>query len=335
MNFREEQEKKEYTFLSEFATKSCESKGRKREEKPCDIRTCFARDRDRILHCKSFRRLKQKTQVFLAPIGDHYRTRLVHTLEVSQIGRTIGKALGLNETLIEAIALGHDLGHTPFGHIGERALNEICPYGFKHNEQSIRIVEELEEDGKGLNLTYEVRDGILNHKTSLMPNTLEGKVIRLADKMAYLHHDMDDALRCKMVTEEDIPISIKEILGNSLKKRLDVLVHDVINNSYKKPDIVMSSEVEKAMLDFRDFMFERVYKNPETIAEEQKAGEMVKSLYIYFDKHIDELPVTYKKLIETGEKKERVVCDYISGMADSYAVMTFKRLYIPNVWEKE
>ncbi|MDR0948906.1 MAG: dNTP triphosphohydrolase, partial [Lachnospiraceae bacterium] len=231
MSIREKTEQREREILSPFATLSCQSVGREREEEQCDIRPVFQRDRDRILHCKAFRRLKDKTQVFLTPDGDHYRTRLTHTLEVSQNARTIAKALKLNEELVEAIALGHDLGHTPFGHAGERALSEICPYGFEHSEQSVRTVDKIEKEGRGLNLTYEVRDGIRNHQTAGSPHTLEGKIVRLSDKIAYIHHDMDDAVRAKLLTENDVPASIREVLGNSAVRRLDRFIHDIITNS--------------------------------------------------------------------------------------------------------
>ena len=262
MSIRENLERMEEISLSPFATLSVNSRGRDREEPQCDIRPVFQRDRDRILHCKSFRRLKHKTQVFLSPKGDHYRTRLTHTLEVSQNARTIAKALRLNEDLVEAIALGHDLGHTPFGHAGERILNELCDEGYRHNEQSVRIVEKLEKDGKGLNLTWEVRDGILNHQTSMMPHTLEGKIVRLSDKIAYINHDIDDAIRAKVMSEEDIPLEIRKVLGMTTKERLNTLIHNIIMNSMGKNDIVMSEEIGGAMRDLRKFMFQKVYTNP-------------------------------------------------------------------------
>lgn len=335
MTIREEIEKKEHETLSPYASMSDSSKGRMMYEEPCDIRTCYDRDRDRILHSKIFRRLKHKTQVFMEPVGDHYRTRMTHTLEVAQIGRTIGKALSLNEGLVEAIALGHDLGHTPFGHVGERALDRICPYGFSHNEQSLRVVDIIENNGKGLNLTYEVRDGILNHKTGTVPSTLEGKVVRLADKIAYLHHDMDDAIRSNLVSEDDVPLYLQKILGSTTKQRLDLLVHDVINSSYKTGDVIMSKDIFDAMYEFRRFMFEKVYKNEATIAEDGKAEGLLIKLYEYFIDNPQDLTQLYRELIDRGEPKEKVVCDYISGMTDSYATMIFKRLYVPGVWEKE
>ena len=258
MTIRERIEKEEKNILSPYACLSINSKGREREEEQCDIRPVFQRDRDRIIHSKSFRRLKDKTQVFLLPEGDHYRTRLTHTLEVSQNARTIAKALRMNEDLVEAIALGHDLGHTPFGHSGERILNEICPYGFKHNEQSLRTVEVLEKDGQGLNLTFEVRDGILNHQTSCMPCTLEGKIVRLSDKIAYFHHDMDDAIRAGILTEDDVPKDIREVLGNTTGERLDKFIHDIVTNSLGQNDIIMSPPVADAMVKMKAFMYDRV-----------------------------------------------------------------------------
>lgn len=308
--------------------------GRDREEAQCDIRTVYQRDRDRIIHCKAFRRLKHKTQVFLAPMGDHYRTRLTHTLEVSQIARTISKSLDLNEDLTEAIALGHDLGHTPFGHAGERTLNKVCSLGFAHAKQSIRVVEVLENNGLGLNLTKEVRDGILNHRTSGTPHTLEGKVVRLSDKIAYINHDIDDAIRGKIITENDIPKAYTEILGKSTKERLNTLVHDIVKNSYNKPDILMSQEIEEAMMGLRQYMFESVYTNPVAKIEEIKVKEMLKQLFYYYLDNIEYLPPEYKYLInEKGENKEQVVCDYIAGMSDQYSVAAFKKIFIPKSWE--
>lgn len=258
MNIRESLEQWEKEYLSPYAMLSMNSKGRLREEEQCDIRPVFQRDRDRIIHSKSFRRLKDKTQVFLTPEGDHYRTRLTHTLEVSQTARTIAKALQLNEDLVEAIALGHDLGHTPFGHAGERALNRVCPYGFKHNEQSVRTIDLLEKDGQGINLTMEVRDGILNHQTSGSPATLEGKVVRLADKIAYIHHDMDDAVRGGILKEEDVPEQISSVIGYSCGQRLDYFIHNIVTNSRGKNDVCMSPEAEEGMQKMRDFMFQRL-----------------------------------------------------------------------------
>lgn len=333
MTIRENMELLERTYLSPFATLSENSRGRDREEAQCDIRPVFQRDRDRILHCKSFRRLKHKTQVFLTPRGDHYRTRLTHTLEVSQNARTIAKALRLNEDLVEAIALGHDLGHTPFGHAGERMLNEICEDGFKHNEQSVRVVEKLEKDGKGLNLTWEVRNGMLNHQTSLMPATLEGKIVRLSDKIAYINHDIDDAIRAQVLSEADIPKEYRQILGEDTRKRLNTLIHNIITNSQGKNDICMSEEVEAAMRGLRKFMFENVYMNPVAKGEEVRAKDLLSRLFYYYMKHMEKLPEQYRIMLETGEKKERVVCDYIAGMTDQYAIAKFEEFFMPKAWQ--
>ena len=333
MSIRENLERMEEISLSPFATLSVNSRGRDREEPQCDIRPVFQRDRDRILHCKSFRRLKHKTQVFLSPKGDHYRTRLTHTLEVSQNARTRAKALRLNEDLVEAIALGHDLGHTPFGHAGERILNELCDEGYRHNEQSVRIVEKLEKDGKGLNLTWEVRDGILNHQTSMMPHTLEGKIVRLSDKIAYINHDIDDAIRAKVMSEEDIPLEIRKVLGMTTKERLNTLIHNIIMNSMGKNDIVMSEEIGGAMQDLRKFMFQKVYTNPAAKGEEAKAERLLCELYAHYMGHIEILPEQYQRMHSEGEKKERVVCDYISGMTDQYAVAKYREFFLPKAWE--
>lgn len=333
MNIRQKNEELERKYLSPYAALSCESMGRDREEPQCDLRTVYQRDRDRILHCKAFRRLKHKTQVFLSPMGDHYRTRLTHTLEVAQIARTIAKSLDLNEDLTEAIALGHDLGHTPFGHAGERTLNEVCSLGFKHYVQSIRVVERLEDNGKGLNLTKEVRDGILNHRTSGHPSTLEGKVVRLSDKIAYINHDIDDAIRGKIISEKDIPGKYTEILGNTTKKRLDKLVHDIVENSFEKNDIFMSQEVHAAMMGLRGYMFENVYTNPRAKSEEEKAEEMLKIMFDYFLHHVNKMPEEFIYLInECGENEEQVVCDYIAGMTDQYSVDIFQKIFVPKAW---
>ena len=324
MSIRENLERMEEISLSPFATLSVNSRGRDREEPQCDIRPVFQRDRDRILHCKSFRRLKHKTQVFLSPKGDHYRTRLTHTLEVSQNARTIAKALRLNEDLVEAIALGH---------AGERILNELCDEGYRHKEQSVRIVEKLEKDGKGLNLTWEVRDGILNHQTSMMPHTLEGKIVRLSDKIAYINHDIDDAIRAKVMSEEDIPLEIRKVLGMTTKERLNTLIHNIIMNSMGKNDIVMSEEIGGAMQDLRKFMFQKVYTNPAAKGEEAKAERLLCELYAHYMGHIEILPEQYQRMHSEGEKKERVVCDYISGMTDQYAVAKYREFFLPKAWE--
>ncbi len=332
MTIREQLEEREIEYLSPYATRSKDSKGRKREESQCDIRPVFQRDRDRILHCKAFRRLKQKTQVFLLPEGDHYRTRLTHTLEVSQNARTIAKALRLNEDLVEAVALGHDLGHTPFGHAGERALNNV--YHFSHSEQSLRVVDSIEKEGKGLNLTWEVRDGILNHQTAGIPHTLEGGVVRLSDKLAYIYHDMDDAIRGGILTEEDIPADIRDILGNSCKERLNTLIHDVITNSMDSPEIHMSPAIDSAMKDLRKFMFENVYLNPKAKGEEDKAVHMIEQLFEYYVRHPEKLPKQFRDALEkTDNTREQIVCDYIAGMTDSYAVKKFHDYFVPGAWK--
>lgn len=319
-------------MLSPYATFSDCSKGREREEPQCDIRPVFQRDRDRIIHAKAFRRLKDKTQVFLTPNGDHYRTRMTHTLEVSQIARSIVKALRLNEDLTEAIALGHDLGHTPFGHAGERALARVCKDGFRHNEQSVRVVRLLERDGCGLNLTHEVIDGIRNHQTSGNPSTLEGKVVRLSDKIAYYNHDIDDAIRGQIIKEEDIPSDLTDYLGHSLKERLNTMVHDIVIESYDKSEICMSAEMERAMKDLRRYMFEQVYTNPVAKGEEYKAEAMVEYLFGYYQEHSDLLTGEYQKLLENGEPLEHVVADYVAGMTDKYAVTKYMDLVIPKAW---
>lgn len=334
MTIREELEEIELKTLSKYASFSRYSKGRDREEIPCDIRTCYQRDRDRIIHCKAFRRLKHKTQVFLAPAGDHYRTRLTHTLEVSQIARTIAKALRMNEDLTEAIALGHDLGHTPFGHAGESALNNICKDGFAHFEQSIRVVEILEKKGQGLNLTKEVRDGIVNHRTSGNPSTMEGKIVRLSDKIAYINHDIDDAIRGKILSESDLPVEFTNILGHSKKERLNTMIYDIVNNSLDEPDIIMSVRIESAMKGLREFMFKNVYSNPVAKGEEIKAKRMLTQLYNYYLYHIEEMPEEYIWLINVRkERPERVVCDYIAGMTDQYSVRKFEELFVPSFWK--
>ncbi|WP_026505376.1 deoxyguanosinetriphosphate triphosphohydrolase [Butyrivibrio sp. NC3005] len=332
MIIREALEKRELETLSPYATMSSNSKGRVRPEELCDIRPCFQRDRDRILYSKSFRRLKDKTQVFLTPDGDHYRTRMTHTLEVAQNARTIARALRLNEDLTEAIALAHDLGHTPFGHAGERALSNVCPLGFKHNEQSLRTVEILEKNGKGLNLTWEVRDGILNHELDLMPATLEGKIVRLSDKIAYIHHDMDDAIRGRILSESDVPESICKVVGRSIHEWLDTFIHDIVENSYGENDIKMSEEVGEAMLNLRKFMFSHVYTNPVAKSEEGKAVDLVRTLYEYYLKHEDLFPMYLLRLIENGEPKERITCDYVASMTDRFAIARYQDLFIPKSW---
>ena len=334
MNIRESMELREKQMLSPYAALSMESRGRDRQEEECDVRTVFQRDRDRILHSKAFRRLKDKTQVFLAPQGDHYRNRLTHTLEVSQIARTIAKALRLNEDLVEAIALGHDLGHTPFGHAGERALDMVNPDGFAHYKQSVRVVEVLEKYGEGLNLTWEVRDGIRNHRTSGSPSTLEGQIVRFSDKIAYIHHDMDDAQRAGIITEDDIPITLRMLLGYTTRERLNTFVHNIIENSLDKDTIMMSPEIEEALMDLRTIMFRNVYDNPVAKKEEQKAVKMLTELYEYYIEHPEAMSREYRELIFIrGEKKTQAVCDYLSGMTDQYSMEKFREIYIPKSWE--
>ena len=332
MNIRETFEEREFQTLSPHAAHSRNSRGRERYEPECDIRTVYQRDRDRILHSKAFRRLKDKTQVFLSPQGDHYRTRLTHTLEVSQTARTVARALKLNEDLVEAIALGHDLGHTPFGHAGEAALNAIHPGGFRHAEQSVRVVEVLEKEGKGLNLTWEVHDGILNHRTARSPSTLEGQVVRLCDKISYIHHDMDDSIRAGLLSEDDIPITLRVVLGDTCRERLNTLIHDMVENSLGKDSIRQSPEMAEAMKLLRELMFANVYRSSVAKKEEVKAKRMLTELYEYYTEHPDQLSGEYQRLIERGEKKEQVVCDYISGMTDQYSIHKFQEIYVPKSW---
>lgn len=319
----------EKIILSKNACLSSDSKGRLREEDECPIRTCFQRDRDRIIHSQSFRRLKHKTQVFLAPSGDHYRTRLTHTLEVAQIARTIARAMSLNEDLTEAIALGHDLGHTPFGHAGERALNNLAKCGFKHYEQSVRVVDKIEKDGRGLNLTKEVRNGILCHTVGTEAETLEGRIIRIADKIAYINHDIDDAIRAGVLYEEDIPIELRMALGMSKSERINNMVTSVIENSVDT--IKMSEDMQENFDDLHKFMFVAVYTNPICKSEEKKAVEMLGKIFEYYCKKPEELPKLYLDICEE-EGEERAVCDYIAGMSDTYAVKVFNQLYVPKFW---
>ncbi|WP_040198265.1 deoxyguanosinetriphosphate triphosphohydrolase [Candidatus Soleaferrea massiliensis] len=329
MNIREQTQRLEHEMLSPRAAKSDGSKGRMRPQKDCDIRTCYQRDRDRILHCKSFRRLKDKTQVFLAPEGSHYRTRLTHTLEVSQIARTIARALRLNEDLTEAICLGHDLGHTPFGHAGERALDRVCEYGYRHNIQSVRVVHRLENDLKGLNLTYEVLNGIACHTTRRTAKTLEGRVVRFADKIAYLNHDFEDAVRGGILEEDDLPWDVKYILGRSKSARITALITSIIEHSDE--DIAMDEETFRTFLLFRSFMFENVYTNPQAKGEEGKAEYLTGRLYEHFLQFPERLPPLYRQVCEQ-EGKARAVCDYISGMTDNYAIGLYEDIFIPRSW---
>jgi len=336
MTIREELELREETYLSPYATLSKHTKGRGRKEKECDIRPAFQRDRDRILHSKAFRRLKQKTQVFLLPHGDHYRTRLTHTLEVSQNARTIAKALRLNEDLVEAIALGHDLGHTPYGHAGERALNAIANVKFSHSVQSVRVVELIEKQGQGLNLTSEVLDGILNHQTVGSPSTLEGQIVRLSDKIAYINHDMDDAIRGDILEENAIPKELRKTLGETTRARLNTMVHDVIINSMDSPKIQMSDEISQATIELRQFMFKEVYQNPKAKGEEDKAVHLLSGLFEYYRENKHLLPRQYHIMQENrGDCDEQIICDYIAGMTDSYAVKKFEEYFVPKFWNDE
>ena len=331
MNLREEREAFEKEYLSKFATLSKNTRGRLNDiEKKCEIRTEFQRDRDRILYSKSFRRLKHKTQVFISLEGDHYRTRLTHTLEVSQISRTIARSLKLNEDLTEAISLGHDLGHTPFGHAGERVLNAVCPLGFMHNEQSLRTVDLL-DSGKGLNLTMEVRDGILNHTGDKIPFTLEGRIVRLADRIAYINHDIDDAIRGEVIKESDLPGDCVCIFGSSIGERIDSMVKNIVAHSMYTDNIVMSKEFGDAMDKLRCFMFDNVYIGSIAKREEKKAENMLELLYDFFNKNFHYVQEEYIHLEKEGIK-DRIICDYISGMTDRYAVKMFEKYFIPRYW---
>lgn len=316
-------------YLSQYACKDADSKGRAVPLAPCPMRTEFQRDRDRIIHSKAFRRLKHKTQVFLSPEGDHYRTRLTHTLEVSQIARTIARCLRLNEDLTEAIALGHDLGHTPYGHAGERAL---CKYThFTHNEQSLRMVDKIENDGKGMNLTFEVRDGILNHTAERKAATLEGDVVSYADRIAYINHDIDDAIRAGVINAADIPKRFTDLFGDTHSKRISSMIADIISASYGKNTVVQTSEFADGMQELRTYLFQNVYTSPLAKSEEIKAIRMIEYLYEYFVSHESEMP---RQFVYDSEPLERRVCDYISTMSDQYAVRIFEALTVPQNWSK-
>lgn len=331
MNIRQRAEKTERQVLSSRACLSEASRGRLRPEEECSVRTSFQRDRDRIIHSKGFRRLKHKTQVFIIPEGDHYRTRLTHTLEVAQIARTVARALLLNEDLAEAIALGHDLGHTPFGHAGELALNQVFTPGFKHNEQSLRIVDTL-EGGRGLNLTWEVRDGILNHTGPDRPATLEGQIVKIADRVAYINHDIDDAIRGGVLTVEQLPGECLEVLGREHRDRINTMVLDLIQTNWSgSGTIKMSPFIQKSTDTLRDFMFENVYVGSEAKREETKACYVVQRIYGHFLEHPETLPAEY--LLRTrSESRERVVCDYIAGMTDRFAIRVYQRYFLPLPW---
>ncbi|MCL5986568.1 MAG: deoxyguanosinetriphosphate triphosphohydrolase [Actinobacteria bacterium] len=334
MNIRQILEEREVKTLSPYASLSINSRGRQNYEEPCAVRTDFQRDRDRIIHCKAFRRLIHKTQVFFSPEGDHYRTRLTHTLEVSQIARTISRALFLNEDLTEAIALGHDLGHTPFGHAGEEVLNDIMKKKFNseftHNKQSLRVVDCIEREGQGLNLTWEVRDGILNHSGDVQPSTLEGKIVHLSDRVAYINHDIDDAIRAGILREEDLPEDDVEILGRQHRDRINTLVRDIIDSSTDKPCISSSPKIEKAMLDLRNFLFKNIYIDSEAKVEEGKTRKMLSDLFWYFYDNCDSMPPEF---IPKGKVDIPVcVCDYLAGMTDRYALSVYNELFIPKTW---
>ena len=333
MTIRERLEQEERERLSPLAATAAETRGRLREEEPSDSRTCYQRDKDRIIHCKAFRRLMHKTQVFLQPEGDHYRTRMTHTLEVTQIARTIARGLRLNEDLTEAAGLGHDLGHTPFGHAGEVALTEVMGKKFLHNEQSLRVVDVLENDGQGLNRTDEVRSGILGHTWGCAPaNTLEGRIIRYADRIAYINHDIDDAVRAGILSAGDIPRDISEVLGFTHRDRINTLVENVIACSMDQPELAMEPAVQRAMEDLRDFMFERVYRNPVAKGEESKARAILQQLYLHYLGHPEELPPDFQTQLDF-EGMPRIVCDYIAGMTDRYAVYKYSELFIPTTWQ--
>ncbi|MBQ8825836.1 MAG: deoxyguanosinetriphosphate triphosphohydrolase [Oscillospiraceae bacterium] len=329
MTIREQIEVMELGTLCDEACTSKNSGHRVRSEPKCPVRTEFQRDRDRILHCNSFRRLKHKTQVFLDPSGDHYRTRLTHTLEVAQIARTMARALRLNEDLTEAVALGHDLGHTPFGHAGESILNEICPFGFTHYHQSVRVVDYIEKNGKGLNLTYEVKNGIVCH-TNKVAATREGYLVRFADRIAFINHDIDDSIRAGIIKETDLPKAAVNVLGHSKSERITSLIMSIINHGVK--EIGMDDETAKAFAVLNDYMYENIYHNSVAKGEEGKAKLLVERLYTYFLKHPDKLPEEFKKIMARFGA-DRAVCDYIAGMTDSYAIDVYENLFIPKGWQ--
>lgn len=333
MTVRERIEQRERETLSPYAALSVKSRGREQAIEPCPVRTDYQRDRDRILHSKAFRRLKGKTQVFMAPQGDHFRTRLTHTLEVSQVARSLARGLALNEDLAEAIALGHDLGHTPFGHIGEKALDEVMRGGFSHNAQSLRVVEMLEDEGRGLNLTWEVRDGILHHSGKVRPATLEGRCVHLADRIAYINHDIDDALRAGVLREQDLPARCVRELGKTSGARINTMIMAVIERSEGRDDVTMRPDVWEASMVLRDFLFERVYSRDWAANEEKKAHDLVKALWSYYMEHPAQMPLEYVEICYR-EGTERGVCDYIACMTDRYAIETVQKLFIPSNFEK-
>lgn len=336
MNIRIETEKLEAESLFPFACLSMNTKGRVQPEEKCIIRTDFQRDRDRIIHSKAFRRLKHKTQVFIAPEGDHFRTRLTHTLEVAQLARTLARALRLNEDLVEAISLAHDLGHTPFGHIGESILNKLNPKGFTHTNQSIRVVEFLEshENRRGLNLTYEVREGIANHSGDSISETLEGRIIKFADRIAYINHDIDDAIRAGIISEGELPIDCIDVLGNSHGKRINTMITDIIETNYGKNQIEMSIEIGDMTNKLRDFMFEKVYLNKSAKSEEEKAEHIITVLFNYYRVNRDRLPIDHLLLyMDEAAEIEDIICDYIAGMTDRYIVNLYLEMFVPKPWK--
>ena len=331
MTIRERLEQQEYLLLAPWATHTAETRGRTVSLAPDDIRTDFQRDRDRIIHCKSFRRLKFKTQVFLAPEGDHYRTRLTHTLEVAQVARTLARALRLNEDLAEAIAPGHDLGHTPYGHIGERTLNSLLPEGFRHNEQSLRVVDLLERDGHGLNLTWEVRDGILCHSGPQQPATPEGECVRRADRIAYLNHDLDDALRAGILKPFELPEDCLKVLGRTHGQRIDTMITDIIRSSEGKEHLSMSEPVQAAMDGLREFMFDRVYRDGWRDPEEARCDSVIRHLFDYYSEHPGQMPEEFV-MICYRDGTARGVCDFLSCMTDRYATRKFQELFVPSAF---
>lgn len=328
---RQQEEEREQILLQPYAAHAAHSRGRAHPIAPCPIRTCFQRDRDRIIHSRAFRRLSNKTQVFISPDGDYFRARLTHTLEVAQIGRTIARALRLNEDLTEAIGLGHDLGHTPFGHAGERALNEVCPKGFRHNLQGLRVVERLERGGEGLNLTWEVRDGIVCHTGKQHAATLEGQIIHFADRIAYINHDIDDALRAGVIRQSDLPADLLHILGTTHGARIDIMVTNMIAYGQRTGKIGMDDDIHEAMLALRQFNFSHIYEGTAAQAEEARAIEMLKTMYHYFYTHPQEIPQEYQNLLEK-DSLEQVVCDYIACMTDRYSIAKYKQLFVPKSW---
>lgn len=334
MNIRQRQEAEEQVHLSPFAALSCESAGRATPVTECELRTCYQRDRDRIIHCKSFRRLKYKTQVFLSPMGDHYRTRLTHTLEVAQVARTLARCLQLNEDLTEAIALGHDLGHTPFGHIGETTLNHLMSGGFKHNVQSLRVAERLENEGRGLNLCMETLDGIRNHSGADEPKTLEGWCVRRADRIAYINHDIDDAIRGGILKPFELPKRCLRVLGETHGERINTMISDIVAYSANKPVVDMSDEVSEASDELRSFLFTYVYHDEWRSKEEARCDYIVTALYDHYLKHPEQLPAEYLEILYT-EGPDRAVCDFVACMTDRYAIDQFTELFVPNAFDKK